>query len=93
MICTVTNQGKTRLMGVEDAFDSDKLIELPAAPVKDAGREVCLILDDRRVHHGKPVKAWLAERLDTIEVFYLPSCSRALNPDERLNTDLKCAGS
>jgi transposase len=37
------------------------------------------------------VKAWLAERTQQIEVFYLPSYSPELNPEERLNADLKYA--
>jgi transposase len=89
MISTVTNQGKTRWMIVEDAFNSDKLIEFLEALIKDAGRKVFLILDNLRVHHSKPVKAWLAEHQEKIEVFYLPSYSPELNPDERLNADLK----
>ena len=28
-----------------------------------------LILDNLRVHHAKPVKAWLAEHADAIEIF------------------------
>ncbi len=39
----------------------------------------------------EPVKAWVAQRTAQIEVFYLPSYSPDLNPDERLNTDLKYA--
>jgi transposase len=35
------------------------------------------------------VKAWAAERKDQIELFYLPSYSPQLNPEERLNADLK----
>ena len=31
----------------------------------------------------------MAERQDQIELFYLPSYSPQLNPDERLNADLK----
>jgi hypothetical protein len=34
-------------------------------------------------------KAWLAKHVDEIEVFYLPSYSPELNPDEYLNCDLK----
>jgi transposase len=41
------------------------------------------------VHHSKLVKLWLAENADKIEVFYLPSYSPELNPDELLNADLK----
>jgi transposase len=43
------------------------------------------------VHHSKPVKTWVAERKDKIELFYLPSYSPELNPEERLNADLKHA--
>ena len=89
MISTVTNQGKTRWMIIGDAFTSDKLIEFLEALVKDAGKKVFLILDNLRVHHSKPVKIWLEENKEKIEVFYLPSYSPELNPDERLNADLK----
>lgn len=91
MISTVTNQGKARWMIVEESFNADKLIEFLAALIKDADRKVFLILDNLRVHHSKLVKAWLADRKDKIEVFYLPSYSPELNPDERLNADLKYA--
>ena len=37
------------------------------------------------------MKAWVAERQDQIELFYLPSYSPELNPEERLNADLKHA--
>lgn len=43
------------------------------------------------MHHCKPVKAWLEENKTKIEVSYLPSYSPQLNPDERLNADLKYA--
>lgn len=56
---------------------------------KDAGRKVFLILDNLGVHHCKPVKAWLATRTAQMAVFYLPSYSPELNPEERLNADLK----
>ena len=91
MISTVTNQGKARWMIAEDAFNSDKLIEFLRSLIQDASKKVFLILDNLRVHHSKPVKAWLAEHKAQIEVFYLPSYSPELNPDERLNADLKHA--
>ena len=50
-----------------------------------------LILDNLRVHHSKLVKAWVAEHSEKIELFYLPSYSPQLNPEERLNADLKQA--
>ena len=89
MIATVTNQGKARWMIIDEAFDSEKLIEFLQALIKDAGKKVVLILDNLRVHHSKVVKAWVAQRMNQIELFYLPSYSPQLNPEERLNADLK----
>ena len=91
LISTVTNQGKVRWMVLNGALDSDQLIAFMKRLVKDAKRKVFLILDNLRVHHAKLVKAWLAKHQDEIEVFYLPSYSPELNPDEMLNADLKQA--
>ena len=91
MISTVTNQGKTRWMIIDDNFGAERLIEFLAALIKDADRKVFLILDNLRAHHSKLVKAWLETRKDQIEIFYLPSYSPELNPDERLNASLKHA--
>jgi transposase len=94
MISTVTNQGKSSWMIIEEAFNAQRLIEFLQALVTEgqrSGKKVFLILDNLRVHHSKLVKAWLADKKDKIEVFYLPSYSPELNPDERLNADLKHA--
>lgn len=91
LISTVTNQGKVRWMVLNGALDSDQLIVFLKRLVKDAKRKVFLILDNLRVHHAKLVKAWLAKHQDEIDVFYLPSYSPELNPDEMLNADLKQA--
>ena len=61
MIATVTNQGKTRWMIINEVFDTDKRIEFLQALIKDAGKKVFLILDNLRVHHSKLVKAWVAD--------------------------------
>lgn len=89
MISTVTNQGKVRFMFYRGSMNARRLIEFMRRLIKDAKRKVFLILDNLRVHHGKKVKNWLADRKDQIEVFYLPSYSPDLNPDEYLNCDLK----
>jgi transposase len=91
MISTVTNKGQARWMIIDGNFSADRLIEFLEALIKDATRKIFLILDNLRAHHSKPVKAWLAERIDRSEVFYLPSYAPELNPDERLNADMKHA--
>jgi len=91
MISTVTNQGKTRWMIIEENFDAERLIEFLEALVKDVDRKIFLILDNLRAHHSKLVKAWLEPRKKQIEIFYLPTYAPELNPDERLNASLKHA--
>src|SRR5699024_6276570 len=91
MISTVNNQGKARWMIIDGNFNHERLIEFFEALIEDTDRKVFLVLDNLGVHHCKPVKAWLADHEDQIEVFYLPSYSPELNPDERLNADLKQA--
>lgn len=89
MISTVTNRGKCRWMIIDGTFNSDRLIEFMEQLLKDSKRKIFLVLDNLRVHHSKPVTKWVAEHRDEIEVFFLPSYSPELNPDERLNADLK----
>ncbi|MBS1210858.1 MAG: family transposase [Proteobacteria bacterium] len=59
--------------------------------IKDAEKKEFLILDNLHVHHSKPVKAWAAEHFESIELFYLPSYSPELDPEERLNAGFKHA--
>jgi transposase len=91
MIATVTNKGCARWQIIDENFNSDRLIEFFELLIKDTEKKVFLILDNLRVHHSKPVKAWLEENKEKIECFYLPSYSPELNPEERLNSDLKQA--
>ena len=91
MISSVNNQGKCYWMIINDVFNADRLIEFMESIVKDVPRKVFLIMDNLKVHHSKPVQKWLEEHQEKIEVFYLPSYSPELNPDERLNADLKHA--
>ena len=57
--------------------------------IKDSDKKIYLILDNLRVHHSHVVKDWVKEHKDEIELFFLPSYSPKLNPDEYLNCDLK----
>ena len=89
MISSITNQGQVRFMFYRDNMNSKRLIEFMRRLTKDAGRKVFLILDNLKVHHSKVVKDWLEMNKEKIEVFYLPSYSPELNPDEYLNNSLK----
>lgn len=91
MISTVTNQGKTCWQIIDGNFNHERLIEFLQLLIQQAGRKVFLVLDNLGVHHCKPVKAWLQQHSKEMEIFYLPSYSPELNPDERLNASLKHA--
>lgn len=78
IMSTLTNQGKVRWKVFEGAVNADILIDLFKRLIKDADRQVFLILDNLKVHHARRVKDWLVDHEEEIEVFYLPSYSRGL---------------
>ncbi|MFN9472535.1 IS630 family transposase [Acidovorax sp.] len=91
VISTVTNKGQMRWSIFDGALNTNILIDFLRRLIKGATKKIYLILDNLRVHHAKPVKAWLADHAEAIEVFYLPSYSPELNPDEMANADIKQA--
>jgi transposase len=91
LISAVTNRGEVRWMVLDGALTAPRLIRFLRRLIRDACRKVFLILDNLPAHRAKLVREWLAEQGDRIEVFYLPSYSPELNPDECLNADLKRA--
>ena len=88
LISTVTNQGKVRFMIYKDKMNSQTLIQFMKRLIKDSDQKIFLILDNLRVHHSHMVKDWLKDHKTEIEIFFLPSYSPELNPDEYLNCDL-----
>lgn len=91
IMSAVSNKGQMRWKIFDGALNADILIDFLRRLIKGAEKKVFLILDNLRVHHSKPVKEWLAMHADAIQVFYLPSYSPQLNPDELANADIKQA--
>jgi transposase len=89
MISSLTNRGKIRFMLYENAMNAKTMIKFMTRLVKDSDKKIFLILDNLRTHHSIAVKEWLEAHSHEIEVFFLPSYSPELNPDEYLNRDLK----
>jgi transposase len=89
LISAVSNHGELRWKVLDGAIKAPVLICFLQRLIKDAGRKVFLILDRLPVHRSALVRGWLARHKAQIEVFYLPSYSPDLNPDEGLNADLK----
>lgn len=89
VISTVTNKGQMRWKVFSGALNAKVLIGFMKRLVHGREKRIFLVLDNLRVHHSKAVKKWLKENEDKIQIFYLPSYSPELNPDELLNADLK----
>ncbi|MDR4497272.1 MAG: transposase [Candidatus Scalindua sp.] len=70
-------------------MNSETLIEFLKRVIRDSTRKIFLILDNLKVHHSYVVRDWLNKHKEQLEVFFLPSYSPELNPDEYLNCDLK----
>ena len=60
-------------MIIDEAFNSDKLIEFLEVLTQDAAKKVFLILDNLCVHYSKLVKKWVEGHKNKIRLFYLPS--------------------
>lgn len=89
MISTVTNQGLVRFMLYEEKFTAQIMIRFLKRLVRGSEQKVFLIVDNLSVHHAHLVRDWLEPQKDKIELFFLPSYSPELNPDEYLNGDFK----
>ena len=81
VMSAVSNRGSARWMVCQGALNAALLIRFMERLVRSMqGRKACLILDNLRVHHSKPVKAWLEQHRDAIAVHHLPSYSPELIP-------------
>lgn len=78
-----------RFMIYDGTMNAATMIKFMKRVIKSSDKKVFLILYNLRVHHGKLVKRWVQDHSDQIELFFLPSYSPELNPDEYLNCDLK----
>ena len=91
MVSTITNRGQMRFMFYKENMTAQLMIKFLKRLIRSCKRKVILILDNLRVHHSKMLQKWLAENKAFIEVFFLPSYSPDLKPDEILNSNLKQA--
>ena len=91
MISAITNQGEIRFMTYTQKMNADLFIEFLRRVVDSTKGKAFVILDNLKVHHAAKVKQWVEENDAWIELYYLPSYSPDLNPDEYFNCDLKAS--
>ena len=89
VVSAITNRGKLRFMVFKKRFQSRIFTAFMDRLCKDAKRRVYLIVDRHPVHRSAAVRKWLEKNAHRIRMFYLPSYSPQLNPDEILNQDVK----
>jgi transposase len=89
MMSTITNRGQLCFMVFAQNFNAAVFIKFARRLVRLRKRKVLLILDRHSVHRSAEAKRWLARYATRLEVFFLPSYSPDLNPDEFLNQDVK----
>jgi transposase len=90
MLSAVSMSGEHKFMLYDDSTTQQKLMEFMDKLIADKKKDkVYLILDNLKVHHGKLIQAYIEKNKTQISVFYFPSYSPELNPDEYLNNVLK----
>ena len=89
MLSSISNQGQVFFDIHEGKINSTEFIDFMKKLIRCTDKKVYFIVDNLAQHHSKLVKNWLNENKGSIKVFYLPSYSPELNPDEYLNCDLK----
>jgi transposase len=90
MLSALSPSGSHKFMLYQETTTQQKLIEFMERLLKEKEKDkIFLFLDNLRVHHGKLVKAWVEEHETEISLYYFPSYSPEINPQEYLNNILK----
>jgi transposase len=88
MISAITNRGKLNFMLFKERFDADLFKKFLSRLIRQSKTKIFAIVDRHPVHRSAKVKKWLGENEAHIRMFFLPSYSPELNPDEMLNQDV-----
>ena len=82
MISAISAKGQMRFMTVEGTVDTDVFVRFLRRLIDRQARPIFLIVDGHSIHKSKKVQDFLVEADGRLRLFYLPSYSPALNPDE-----------
>lgn len=89
MISAVSARGGKRFMLYKGKFNSERYILFLKQLIKKSKHKIYLIMDNYSVHKTNKVTEWIEGHKDKLSVYYLPTYSPELNPDELLNQDVK----
>jgi transposase len=88
VVSTVSNAGEVHFMTYKVMMTAALYLVFLARLVNGANKKIFLIVDRLPAHTADAVEAWLQEREDKIEMFYLPAGAPELNPVEYMNNDI-----
>ncbi|MEO3824554.1 IS630 family transposase [Actinomadura sp. B10D3] len=81
MISAVSPKGKLRFMVHDEGLKSEEFITFCRRLLDDTDGKVFLIVDGGRIHTSKITRRFV-NRIERLELFFLPPYSPELNPDE-----------
>ena len=89
VISAITNRGQLSFMVFEGKMTAQRFTSFLARLIRQRRRKVFLISDRHSSHVAWETNEWLSLRRKEIELFFIPTYSPELNPDELVNQDLK----
>jgi transposase len=82
MVSAISPRGELRFRVHEGTMDAARFIEFCKGMLHDIDRPIFLIVDGSSVHKAAKVKDFVASTDGRLQLFFLPSYSPQLNPDE-----------
>lgn len=92
MVSAISPRGELRFMTIEGRMDADKFIEFLRRLLHNSRGRIFLIVDRHPAHRAKKVLEFVESTGGKLQLFFLPSYSPELNPDELVWNHLKNHG-
>nr|WP_325049250.1 IS630 family transposase [Micromonospora deserti] len=89
VMAAISNRGELYFTCFTGSFTGPVFLAFLDRLVRHLDRKVHLVVDGHPVHRRIMVRDWLAERVDQIQMHFLPGYAPELNPVELLNGDIK----
>ena len=89
VMAAISNKGELYFTCYHGSFTGPVFLAWLDRLVRHLDRKIHLIVDGHPVHRRVTVRDWLAQRVDRMEMPFLPGYAPELNPGELLNGDIK----
>ncbi len=89
LISALTNRGHLQFMVFKHRFTVAVFLKFLRRLLRQNRRKLFLVTDNHPVHLAKAAVRWFKAHRAALRVYFLPSYSPELNPDEYLNQDVK----